>query len=135
MLERFSLNIFLLAIIVLVASCQNSNNHITDRYYITTFEGETSLTFQLDNGVYIDVVKPSVIEIAHDEHFIIVKQHPQSFSHPPNERTTNYFIVPLKSTISKFIDLNVFGPLTEKEFKIERRSLKVSESLTLTKIE
>jgi hypothetical protein len=132
--KRGSITVSLLLMVFIVWSCNDTNKHIIDQYFITDFEGERSLTFKLNNGDYIDVVKPSVVEIANDEYFIIVKQHPQDFSKLPNKAVTNYFIIPLKSRLSKFADLNVYGPLTKDDFEIKKRSLKVSGGLTFTEL-
>jgi hypothetical protein len=83
--KRFLTPGTLLTIMTFIASCDETNKHIVDQYFITNFDGERSLTFRLNNGDYIDVVKPSVFELTHDKSFILVKQHPQNFSTPPNE--------------------------------------------------
>ena len=123
--------IILLVILCLTLSCSNTNKKIIGSYYFTNDEGNQSLAFKMDNGQYIDVVTSSVFSIAHDKNFIIVKQHPQRFSQSPNKSVTNYFIVPLLSKINTSPDLNVYGPLNENAFLIKKRSLKISNSLTL----
>jgi len=112
-------NIILMSV-CLILSCSNTNKHVVNRYYLVESEVSRSLAFKLDNGQYIDVVKPSVFSIAHDSTFIIVKQHPQPFSQLPKNGITNYFIIPLRYRISVSPDLNVYGPLSEHEYFIKK---------------
>jgi hypothetical protein len=116
-----------------------SNEHIVGRYYLGYLDGRDYMSIEVESkknkGSYRSVITPTVFEIGFNENFIIAKQHPKpDFSKPMDKSVINYFIIPLKFRVSEWDDLNRIGPLTRKEFIDKRKELKISDSLTFTRV-
>jgi hypothetical protein len=111
--------------------------HLVGNYYLTKgdyVDEELDLSYDLGNGSYIGVVPPTLFAIGYDDEYIIAKNHPHKFGDPVNKDITYYYIVPLKYKVHHSPDENRIGPLSEEEFKAKRKELKISDSLTFTKI-
>jgi hypothetical protein len=79
------------------------------------------------------IIPTKVVELDHDDHFVIAKQqvlerrspnNPQDTYEQPKPDTFNYWILDLKTP-------KVFGPLTLDEWNTERTSLGVDPKLQL----
>jgi hypothetical protein len=113
--------------------------HLTGNYYLTKMDyadEDLNLSYNLGNGSYIDVVPPTLFAAGYDDDYIIAKQHPcNGFGLSSiNKKITHYYIVPLKYKVHNWPDENRIGPLSEKDFLAKRKELKISDSLTFTKI-
>jgi hypothetical protein len=129
---------YLITGILLTACSGMYEKHLTGNYYLTKTDyadEELSLSYKLENGDYIGVVNPTLFAVGYDDDYIIAKNHPQirgAFTF--NKNVTYYYIVPLKYKVHHSPDENRIGPLSEEEFKAKRKELKMSDSLTFTKI-
>jgi hypothetical protein len=126
-----------IGILLSLTGCEY-REHLTGNYYLTETDNadeELSLSYDLGNGSYIGVVNPTLFAVGYDDEYIIAKNHPQirgafTFS----RKFTHYYIVPLKYKVHHSPDENRIGPLSEEEFKAKRKELKMSDSLTFTRI-
>jgi hypothetical protein len=97
---------------------------------------DLDVSYYLGNGNYIGVVGATVFAVGYDDEYIIAKRHPHTGYGLSgiNKKITHYYIIPLKYKVHNSPDENRIGPLSEEEFMAKRKELKMSDSLTFTKI-
>jgi hypothetical protein len=111
---------------------------LVGNYYLTKMDyanEDLSLSYDLGNGSYVDVVSSTLFAVGYDDEYIIAKRHPLNGygRNAINKRVTYYYIVPLKYKVHDWPDENRIGPLSEEEFLEKRKELKMSNTLTFTK--
>ena len=128
---NLKIGVLLIAVLMFCCRCAPNNLKIEKSYYLSYFEGDTTLAVKIENNTFIDAVGSNVFELSHNNDFILVKQHPKEFSKSENLLITNYYIIPLKHVVSKFPDINVIGPLTKKEFDEKFSQLSIPSTMKL----
>lgn len=73
-----------------------------------------------------------VFEVGYNNDYIIAKQHPQIGSilvqQTTDKTVTNFFILRMeKNGIFKNVKERIYGPLTEREFKLKQKELEISD--------
>jgi len=125
-------------LISLLSSCSEFTvkDNLTKGYVLLSDSevNGTSISFQLNNGDYIDVISNDVFAYGFSKDFIIAKQHPSILPKSSDKLITNYFIIPLKHTVSQFPDLNKIGPLNKEQFNDKIKVLKLPKYLTFKKV-
>lgn len=93
-----------------------------------------AISYDFNNGYYIDVVSPDVYSVAYNNDIIVAKQHLYNYSTYTYKNTLYYYIVPLSKEVSRSPDLNKIGPLTIEEYKIKQKELRIPDNLTVINI-
>ena len=118
-------NILIISFILLLSCSGIGKERLTSNFYLTKIDyadSELSLSFRLqETGDFIGVVPPKVIGVGFDKNFIIAKQQQRD--------KINFYIIPLKDKIHHSPDENKIGPLSKKEFILQRKIFGVPDSL------
>jgi hypothetical protein len=122
---KFVFNILLLIFVVIgLCRCLGDvhNQELNGGYYISALDLSEEMHIGYNDSQYggIGVIEATVYAVGQNEDYIIVKQHPKS-----DQKTTHYFIIPLKTKISQSVEKNFFGPLTFNEFNTKKRELNI----------
>lgn len=127
--------------LIIIFSCDSSfryKENIIGNYYLVALElnEDMSLSYKVneEDDAFVGIVNPTVFALGYNKDYIIVKQHPEKKPFVPDKTITNYFIVPLNNKVSKSVEKNIIGPLSNEEFKNKRKELGVSSDLTFTRI-
>ena len=84
---------------------------------------QLSLNYDLGkDGGSIGLVEWTVFSVGSNDHYIVVKQHPNG-----NKAVTRYFIVDKSEALQTDPVRAVLGPLTEVEFGAKSRSIKLPQ--------
>jgi hypothetical protein len=130
------LKFIFISLIFLFSCTRHYNKKLTDKYYVNSLDEDVdmSISYEIGEGAYIDVVKATVFAFGYNDDFIIAKQHPIEKALKKGEwkATTNYFIIPIKNPISQSKDLNVLGPLTLEQLNEKRQELAIPDNLNFT---
>lgn len=124
---------YLIAIIILITySCSHLKvkDELPDGYVVLEDKeiNGFSISLAVGNENYIKLIPEFILEVGYDSSFIIVKQGFYDYS-KEHIAETRYYIIPLINKISNFPDENKIGPLNQKEFKMERKRLNISNDL------
>ena len=95
--------LIVITFLLLFSSCESGVEHIVNNYYLVSFEegDDKTLSYKVTDGLYKDIIGPSIVNITHDNDFIIVQQNPRVFPDEPNREKSNYYIIPLKKQMIK----------------------------------
>jgi hypothetical protein len=129
---------FCTIILLMFAGCMGlamKENFFGNYYLVATDKIEDlSLCYHAnsDGDIYGDIIQATVFAIGYNEKYIIAKQHPRTFPHPPNKAITNYFILPLKQGMDWKTKNGLIGPLSLEQFNEKRKQLNIPDSLKFT---
>ena len=117
--------LLLLFLALFLSSCGSGDFvKLNDRFalWATDDRADMSLCFLEFGQYWVGVVGPCIFAAGVDDNFIILKEHPATLD-GINRKVTLYYILPLKNSINSVEEARekVIGPLTKKEFGIERR--------------
>jgi len=135
MKTTFNLFIWLL----LLSGCEDLvvKNQIVENYYLVASDDptKTCLSYhELSEDNFGCIIDASVFAVGHNDNFMIIKQHPFTFSNPPNKSITNYYILPLLPGMNWRTKNGLVGPRSEAEFGMKRKELGLPDTLTFTKV-
>ena len=120
--------------VIILCSCQDFavKKQIVGKHYIiaTDVTEDANLSFETaDGNGYGTLIEAMVFAVGQDKNFIIAKQHPRVFPHPPDETITNYFILPIRDTVNWQTANGLLGPLNEGEYHRKRIELGIQNSV------
>lgn len=134
MMRHINFGLTLLAVILLT-SCIGSSVYekkLSPGYELSANDDLSGMTIYVNEGQYqVGVLPATVFSVGFDQEFIIAKQHPL-INNTINKSVTNYYVIPIKDKVSTWPDLNRIGPLTQKEFLLQRKTLNISDKLEFT---
>jgi len=120
---------------IILTSCIGNivyKKELSAGYELSANDDMSGMSIYVSDGQYqVGVVNATVFSVGFDENFIIAKQHPFR-DNSINKFVTNYYIVPVKNKINASPDENKIGPLTQEEFLIKRKEMKISDNLVFT---
>jgi len=111
-----------LFILFFLIRCTAYEKELNDNYSISAFDSvdEIALAYTDENNICITIINPKVIKVGQNEDYIIVEQ--EQF------RSKNkFYIIPLKNKISNSVEKNIFGNLSETEFKNKKKKLGIEQ--------
>ncbi|MFI5196425.1 MAG: hypothetical protein ACHQD8_04985 [Chitinophagales bacterium] len=91
--------------------------------------GQLSLAYHETGieSIYGIVIAQTVFAVGYNEHYIIVKQHPDG-----DKQITNYYILPIKKGMDWGTKNGLIGPLTLEQFNEKRIALNIPDGLNFT---
>jgi hypothetical protein len=117
-------------LIIIAQGCQigDYEQKINGDYYLSALDSKQNMEIvYIDKQSYMfSVIGATVFSIGSNDEFIIAKQHPKKFPNKSNKSITNYFIIPIKNKKSDIIEKNIIGPLTEIQFKNQKKNLNIT---------
>lgn len=112
--------------------CAVYEKELTEGYKLSANDDISGMSIFVYDGQYqVGVVNATVFSVGFNEDFIIAKQHPFN-NNLIDKSITNYYIVPVKAKVNASLDENRIGPLSRKEFLIQRKELGIPEKLDFT---
>ena len=117
---------FLLAIVFCFYSCGSGayNKTLNGGYFLSALNNMEDMYLGYQDGENgIGIITATVFAVGQNDDYIILKQHPRDFPNKPDKSIVNFYLIPLKSNISKSIDKNYYGPLTLREFEQKKKEL------------
>lgn len=97
-------------------------------YYISATGVDEDMSLGYQDGEYgIGVIDATVFAVGQNNSFIVVKQHPRSFPDKPDKGVINYYIIPLKTKLTKSADKSFYGPLNLSEFEKKEQDLNIKD--------
>ncbi|MDQ3072051.1 MAG: hypothetical protein M3Q97_02125 [Bacteroidota bacterium] len=96
--------------------------HVTGRYYVVErdyVDKNSKLSFELESGTYIGIVKPTVFAAGFNDSFIFAKRHPMELfeSHPRMDITEWYIVKRNRDSNGNDLEpVDTFGPYSEQHF-------------------
>ncbi|HET9058268.1 MAG TPA: hypothetical protein VFN30_15595 [Chitinophagaceae bacterium] len=103
---------------------------VVGRYYLVAVDvpQDLDLSYKLEDGSYIGVVRETVFAVGFNDKYIIVKQHPFN-----NRAITNYYIVPIYKENILSPEKGVSRALTLEQFNEKRKELRIPDEVAFTK--
>jgi hypothetical protein len=127
--------LYITFILIFLSSCVGGlglavNERITGNYYLVAADDieQLSLSYHTEDmeDIYGTVVGETVFAVGFNNHYIIVKQHP-NIDFKVDKTITNYYILPLKEKINWENINGLMGPLRFNEFNQKRKELNIED--------
>ncbi|MFM9839312.1 MAG: DUF3997 domain-containing protein [Cyclobacteriaceae bacterium] len=125
--------------LMLVVNCSGLaiKEKVIGNYYLVAADDGAGCILSYHEGDeynYDGIIEATVFAVGWNNKFIIAKQHPRTFPHPPNKNITNYFILSINEKSDQKNGEALFGPLTLEQFNVKRKKLGVPDDLEFTKV-
>jgi hypothetical protein len=125
--------LYLAVCLVGLASCDNSQHHVTSHYYVGWVNLPEDMSLNPQDGHGVPIVYSTVVGVGHDDDFILVKRLPKF----PDTAHAQYYVVKIQPSGFDYHDPpttgdGVFGPFGLAEFDSARSALHVSGDIEFT---
>jgi hypothetical protein len=130
---KYVIIVGLVLTVIIVILFKGTSKKLIGNYEVDYIDSKDNMSIYYNDPQWggLGVVNPTVFAVGYNDDFIIAKQHP-NVDFKIDRGTTNYFIIPLKSTISESPEDNKIGPLTESSFLEKRKQLGIPSTLNFT---
>lgn len=135
------IKIWYIVLIFVIFSCSGFalKKHVVGNYYLiaTDVVEDIDLCYYepKDNQNYGSITGSTIFAIGFNNKYIIAKQHPRTFPNPPDTTQTNYYILPIKSSMDWRSKNGLMGPLTLEQFNEKRKELNIPKELTFNNVD
>lgn len=109
---------FLLLAIFVLQSCNvYYTKDVAPCYYLVARKEPRDLTLYATDGRFsFEIIGPTITEFCQTDEYLFIKQQPINKEGISGASQNDFYIIPLKLSISSFLEDNIIGPMNEKQF-------------------